>query len=118
MPDESLHTVNRARFNTEQIEPVQALVVRALELGFAVQEDLPGPTNYATTGCTIYVPRKRPPPTLVVQYVKPGPDRNWRPFAAVAYDTDSMRPSVPVSEPADVERLIENFLERYAHEAG
>lgn len=107
------HTVVRKALGTEQIPEIAELVRRAQEVGLHVMEDLPGRTAYATAGVSIYAPDKRPPATLVVEYVRAGTDAPWALFAAVLYPARSKTFEYPVSDPAEAAELIDTFLENH-----
>lgn len=108
------HKVVRAANETDPIPQVEALVARALEVGLHVMEDRPDRTPYATCGVSIYDPSKRPPPTLVVEFVRPGADEPWSLYAATSYGEKSKVNTFPVSHPDEVEALVASFLENHA----
>lgn len=108
------HSVVRAANETDPIPEVVALVERALAAGLSVMEDRPDRTPYATCGVSIYDPAKRPPPTLVVEFVRAGADAPWAIYAATTYGEKAKTNTYPVSHPDEVEALVASFLENHA----
>lgn len=114
MSEEPLHRQIKRGSDAEPIAEVAELVERFLAAGFAVTDDRPSVTPYGTTGLVAYRPERRPPPTIVVEFIRPGLERPWRLWGVMVYPAGSAVSPVPITDPTKAAEAIERFLEDYS----